>query len=262
MYQHVSVCIYFCDTERRTRWDRHDLQAVPAIVCNAELVLVERRGRDGTYSIIAKIITFSERSIGIVLKSRIRTELQKKLFLIHICSESLPEQASVCPSVVIYNQWYLLEKKVGIPRLSIKSIDCSRCRKLVYPQSEFCCKTGFFTEIHYLQGFTPYSLLTVQNRKGFCPTSFYRLGAPNCKQLIDKSRTKLLFWTNHEQQGVFSMFVYPTPKLRRCGCQEGIYMVPYDLQFCKCTICVAFHDECNLCLSPIRVTARENDWQV
>ncbi|CAB0012280.1 unnamed protein product, partial [Nesidiocoris tenuis] len=31
-------------------------------------------------------------SIGIVLKSRIGTELQKKLFLIHIYSESLPEQ--------------------------------------------------------------------------------------------------------------------------------------------------------------------------
>ncbi|CAB0003199.1 unnamed protein product, partial [Nesidiocoris tenuis] len=30
-------------------------------------------------------------SIGIVLKSRIGTELQKKLFLIHIYSESLPE---------------------------------------------------------------------------------------------------------------------------------------------------------------------------
>ncbi|CAB0003467.1 unnamed protein product [Nesidiocoris tenuis] len=33
-------------------------------------------------------------SIGIVLKSRIGTELQKKLFLIHIYSESLPEQVS------------------------------------------------------------------------------------------------------------------------------------------------------------------------
>ncbi|CAB0015712.1 unnamed protein product, partial [Nesidiocoris tenuis] len=36
-------------------------------------------------------------SIGIVLKSRIGMELQKKLFLIHIYSESLPEQVSVCP---------------------------------------------------------------------------------------------------------------------------------------------------------------------
>ncbi|CAB0018797.1 unnamed protein product [Nesidiocoris tenuis] len=36
-------------------------------------------------------------SIGIVLASRIGTELQKKLFLIHIYSESLPEQVSVCP---------------------------------------------------------------------------------------------------------------------------------------------------------------------
>ncbi|CAB0010499.1 unnamed protein product [Nesidiocoris tenuis] len=40
-------------------------------------------------------------SIVIVLKSRIGTELQKKLFLIHIYSESLPEQVSVCPSVPI-----------------------------------------------------------------------------------------------------------------------------------------------------------------
>ncbi|CAB0013927.1 unnamed protein product [Nesidiocoris tenuis] len=38
-------------------------------------------------------------SIVIVLKSRIGTELQKKLFLIHIYSESLPEQVSVCPCV-------------------------------------------------------------------------------------------------------------------------------------------------------------------
>ncbi|CAB0018002.1 unnamed protein product [Nesidiocoris tenuis] len=36
-------------------------------------------------------------SIVIVLKSRIGTELQKKLFPIHIYSESLPEQVSVCP---------------------------------------------------------------------------------------------------------------------------------------------------------------------
>ncbi|CAB0016927.1 unnamed protein product [Nesidiocoris tenuis] len=36
-------------------------------------------------------------SIGIVPKSRIGTELQKKLFLVHIYSESLPEQVSVCP---------------------------------------------------------------------------------------------------------------------------------------------------------------------
>ncbi|CAB0010673.1 unnamed protein product [Nesidiocoris tenuis] len=38
-------------------------------------------------------------SIVIVLKSRIGTEPQKKLFLIHIYSESLPEQVSVCPCV-------------------------------------------------------------------------------------------------------------------------------------------------------------------
>ncbi|CAB0006632.1 unnamed protein product, partial [Nesidiocoris tenuis] len=46
-------------------------------------------------------------SIGIVLKSKIGTKLHKKLSLIHIYSESLPEQVSVCPSVVIYNQWCL-----------------------------------------------------------------------------------------------------------------------------------------------------------
>ncbi|CAB0003934.1 unnamed protein product, partial [Nesidiocoris tenuis] len=34
-------------------------------------------------------------SIVIVLKSRIGTELQKKLFLIHIYSESLPEQVFI-----------------------------------------------------------------------------------------------------------------------------------------------------------------------
>ncbi|CAB0020282.1 unnamed protein product [Nesidiocoris tenuis] len=41
-------------------------------------------------------------SIVIVLKSRIGTELQKKLYLIHIYSESLPEQVSVCPCVPIH----------------------------------------------------------------------------------------------------------------------------------------------------------------
>ncbi|CAB0005614.1 unnamed protein product, partial [Nesidiocoris tenuis] len=38
-------------------------------------------------------------SIVIVLKSRIGTEIQKKLFLIHIYPELLPEQVSVCSSV-------------------------------------------------------------------------------------------------------------------------------------------------------------------
>ncbi|CAB0008218.1 unnamed protein product, partial [Nesidiocoris tenuis] len=40
--------------------------------------------------------THTLNSIVIVLKSRVGTELQKKLFLIHIYSESLPEQVSVC----------------------------------------------------------------------------------------------------------------------------------------------------------------------
>ncbi|CAA9993399.1 unnamed protein product [Nesidiocoris tenuis] len=39
-------------------------------------------------------------SIGIVLKSRTGTELQKKRFLRHIYSESLPKQVSPCPSVL------------------------------------------------------------------------------------------------------------------------------------------------------------------
>ncbi|CAB0010811.1 unnamed protein product [Nesidiocoris tenuis] len=43
-------------------------------------------------------------SIVIVLKSRIGTELQKKLFLIHIYSESLPEQVSVCPLKISQNK--------------------------------------------------------------------------------------------------------------------------------------------------------------
>ncbi|CAB0011131.1 unnamed protein product, partial [Nesidiocoris tenuis] len=43
-------------------------------------------------------------SVGIVLKSRIGTEPQKKLSLINIYSESLPEQATMCPSVSIHNQ--------------------------------------------------------------------------------------------------------------------------------------------------------------
>ncbi|CAB0010900.1 unnamed protein product, partial [Nesidiocoris tenuis] len=44
-----------------------------------------------------KLIPIVNGSIVIILKSRIGTELQKKLFLIHIYSESLPEQVSVCP---------------------------------------------------------------------------------------------------------------------------------------------------------------------
>ncbi|CAB0014684.1 unnamed protein product [Nesidiocoris tenuis] len=76
MYQHVgSLSLVPHVLQRRTRWDRHDLQAVPAIVCNVELVLVERRGRDGTYSIIAKIITFSERKFSGY--DRIRSEYDR-----------------------------------------------------------------------------------------------------------------------------------------------------------------------------------------
>ncbi|CAB0006305.1 unnamed protein product, partial [Nesidiocoris tenuis] len=49
------------------------------------------------HSKVFKNVQIVNGSIGIVLKSRIGTELQKKLFLIHIYSESLPEQVSVCP---------------------------------------------------------------------------------------------------------------------------------------------------------------------
>ncbi|CAB0006307.1 unnamed protein product, partial [Nesidiocoris tenuis] len=46
------------------------------------------------HSKVFKNVQIVNGSIGIVLKSRIGTELQKKLFLIHIYSESLPEQVS------------------------------------------------------------------------------------------------------------------------------------------------------------------------
>ncbi|CAB0007954.1 unnamed protein product, partial [Nesidiocoris tenuis] len=53
-------------------------------------------------------------SIVIVLKSRIGTELQKKLFLIHIYSESLPEQVSVCPCVQnnLVSRIFLFQQKI------------------------------------------------------------------------------------------------------------------------------------------------------
>ncbi|CAB0013893.1 unnamed protein product [Nesidiocoris tenuis] len=54
---------------------------------------------NASYQIYAKKNPKVNGSIVIVLKSRIGTELQKKLFLIHIYSESLPEQVSVCPCV-------------------------------------------------------------------------------------------------------------------------------------------------------------------
>ncbi|CAB0010705.1 unnamed protein product [Nesidiocoris tenuis] len=49
-------------------------------------------------------------SIGIVLKSRIGTELQKKLFLIHIHTESLPEQVSWCVDNTQY--FHILKRKI------------------------------------------------------------------------------------------------------------------------------------------------------
>ncbi|CAB0018586.1 unnamed protein product [Nesidiocoris tenuis] len=82
-------------------------------------------------------------SIVIVLKSRIGTELQKKLFLKHICSESLPEQVSVCP-IVCYlrttGSKFTLEEKIAIREpdryspalegllLKVKANQCSRVK--------------------------------------------------------------------------------------------------------------------------------------
>ncbi|CAB0002385.1 unnamed protein product, partial [Nesidiocoris tenuis] len=61
-----------------------------------------RNSNSVVYSVIYALPTgfIVNGSIVIVLKSRIGTELQKKLFLIHIYSESLPEQVSVCPCVL------------------------------------------------------------------------------------------------------------------------------------------------------------------
>ncbi|CAB0018527.1 unnamed protein product [Nesidiocoris tenuis] len=58
-------------------------------------------GSPQTRNLVVIILEFQVNgSIGIVLKSRIGTELQKKLFLIHIYSEPLPEQVSVSPCVL------------------------------------------------------------------------------------------------------------------------------------------------------------------
>ncbi|CAB0019679.1 unnamed protein product, partial [Nesidiocoris tenuis] len=71
----------------------------------------ECANRDICFSLVCKLKV--NRSIGTVLKSRIGTELQKKLFLIHIYSESLPEHVSVCPnktngaSITLDNPIYL-----------------------------------------------------------------------------------------------------------------------------------------------------------
>ncbi|CAB0010805.1 unnamed protein product [Nesidiocoris tenuis] len=59
-------------------------------------------------------------SIVIVLKSRIGTELQKKLFLIHIYSESLPEQVSVCPQLPCSRLGPILGVKENAGRLMQK----------------------------------------------------------------------------------------------------------------------------------------------
>ncbi|CAA9998773.1 unnamed protein product [Nesidiocoris tenuis] len=61
-------------------------------------------------------------SIVIVLKSRIGTELQKKLFLIHIYSESLPEQVSVCPTGAVPEQVITALEHYGE-----RHFNCKRC---------------------------------------------------------------------------------------------------------------------------------------
>ncbi|CAB0010450.1 unnamed protein product, partial [Nesidiocoris tenuis] len=67
-------------------------------------------------------------SIVIVLKSRIGTELRKTLFLIHIYSESLPEQVSVCPCV-----------------------QCIKSKRMPEEERKSKCFTTYFKQKHYLQ---------------------------------------------------------------------------------------------------------------
>ncbi|CAB0008397.1 unnamed protein product, partial [Nesidiocoris tenuis] len=57
-------------------------------------------------------------SIGIVLKSRIGTELQKKLFLTHIYSESLPEQVSSDGSEEVQTEHLLRHRR----KLPVKTV--------------------------------------------------------------------------------------------------------------------------------------------
>ncbi|CAB0020455.1 unnamed protein product [Nesidiocoris tenuis] len=57
-------------------------------------------------------------SIGIVLKSRIGTELQEELFLMHIYSESLPGQVSVCPLVRLWS----FSNQCSVPILDFRTI--------------------------------------------------------------------------------------------------------------------------------------------
>ncbi|CAA9994614.1 unnamed protein product, partial [Nesidiocoris tenuis] len=83
-------------------------------------------------------------SIVIVLKSRIGTELQKKLFLIHIYSESLPEQVSVCPCVHTFSfnifQTEFLRHAAGdrFFQFHLKSFDTSRSIQYRYKISIHC----------------------------------------------------------------------------------------------------------------------------
>ncbi|CAB0009900.1 unnamed protein product [Nesidiocoris tenuis] len=81
-------------------------------------------------------------SIGIVLKSRIGTELQKKLFLIHIYSESLPEQVSVCP---LRPLWSLTKMTPTWRFLEFDELFVSKGRTIV-DQIKRIARIAFWTE--------------------------------------------------------------------------------------------------------------------
>ncbi|CAB0003920.1 unnamed protein product, partial [Nesidiocoris tenuis] len=65
-------------------------------------------------------------SIVFVLKSRIGTELQKKLFLIHIYSESLPEQVSDDHNTSIYSVNMEVKRKSRNKRVEVQPRKLSR----------------------------------------------------------------------------------------------------------------------------------------
>ncbi|CAB0004689.1 unnamed protein product [Nesidiocoris tenuis] len=91
------------------------------------------------YDLVAKVAVQGEvqanGSIVIVLKSRIGTELQKKLFLMHIYSESLPEQVSNRPQN-LHTRWP--------PPLELFHIDTLKHKESL---REYFCKYGEITEV-------------------------------------------------------------------------------------------------------------------
>ncbi|CAA9997295.1 unnamed protein product, partial [Nesidiocoris tenuis] len=93
-------------------------------------------------------------SIGIVLKSRIGTELQKKLFLIHIYSESLPEQVSVCPidTDTVVSKAQIIDSTPSYRNIAnnnrhSKAVHSSK-NELKCPRCKFKCKTGTHLRRH------------------------------------------------------------------------------------------------------------------